>query len=170
MTVVMAGTLTTLKLWMRPIGGIGGGYLGDRFSTLGVLTTALFLAALGLVALVVLPTLGHIDPRAGVAMIAVVVLVIGILTYAIRGLYWSLLDQCGIPLRITGLAIGLVSLVGYSPDVFLPLVNGWTTEHFPGLLGYQFYFSYIAAISVIGGIAALALKRMRTTVAKDVLQ
>ncbi len=54
--------------------------------------------------------------------------------------------------------------------MFLPLVNGWTTEHFPCLLGYQFYFSYIAAISVIGGIAALALKRMRTTVAKDVLQ
>jgi MFS family permease len=170
MTVVMAGTLTTLKLWMRPIGGIGGGYLGDRFSTLGVLTSALFLAALGLVALIVLPTLGHIDPRAGVVMIAIVVLVIGILTYAIRGLYWSLLDQCGIPLRITGLAIGLVSLIGYSPDVFLPLVNGWTTEHFPGLPGYQFYFSYIAAISVIGGIAALALKRMRTTVAKDALQ
>jgi sugar phosphate permease len=170
MTVVMAGTLTTLKLWMRPIGGIGGGYLGDRFSTLGVLTSALFLAALGLVALIVLPTLGHIDPRAGVVMIAIVVLVIGILTYAIRGLYWSLLDQCGIPLRTTGLAIGLVSLIGYSPDVFLPLVNGWTTEHFPGLPGYQFYFSYIAAISVIGGIAALALKRMRTTVAKDALQ
>ncbi len=93
MTVVMAGTLTTLKLWMRPIGGIGGGYLGDRFSTLGVLTGSLFLAALGLMALVVLPTLGGIDPRAGVAMIAVVVLLIGILTYAIRGLYWSLLDR-----------------------------------------------------------------------------
>jgi predicted MFS family arabinose efflux permease len=89
MTVVMAGMLTTLKLWMRPIGGIGGGYLGDRFSTLGVLTTALFLAALGLVALVVLPTLGHINPRAGVVMIAVVVLLIGILTYTTRSMRHS---------------------------------------------------------------------------------
>ncbi len=169
MTVVMAGTLTTLKLWMRPVGGIGGGYLGDRFSTLGVLTTALFLAAIGLVALAVLPTL-HIAPHVGVAVIAVVVLVIGILTYAIRGLYWSLLDDCGIPLRITGLAIGLVSLIGYSPDVFLPLVNGWTTEHFPGLPGYQIYFSYIAAISVVGGVAALALTRMRKTVTKDAIR
>ncbi|WP_346730302.1 MFS transporter [Caballeronia sp. dw_276] len=169
MTVVMAGTLTTLKLWMRPIGGIGGGYLGDRFSTLGVLSTALFLAAIGLVALAVLPTM-HIEPRVGVAVIAVVVLVIGILTYAIRGLYWSLLDDCGIPLRITGLAIGLVSLIGYSPDVFLPLVNGWTTEHFPGLPGYQIYFSYIAVVSVIGGVAALALMGMRKTVAKDAIR
>ena len=91
MTVVMAGTITTLKLWMRPIGGIGGGYLGDRFSKLGVVT-ALFLAALALVG----PDrcAAHLEPRAaGVAL----VLFIGILTYAIRGLYWSLLDQCGIP-------------------------------------------------------------------------
>jgi MFS family permease len=169
MTVVMAGTLTTLKLWMRPIGGIGGGYLGDRFSTLGVLIAALFLAAIGLGVLVVLPSVGGLNPSVGIAAIAIVVLLIGVLTYAIRGLYWSLLDECGIPLRITGLAIGLISLIGYSPDVFLPLVNGWTTEHYPGLAGYQFYFSYIAGIAVIGGVAAIALKRMRarSTFAKE---
>jgi MFS family permease len=160
MSVVMAGLLTTLKLWMRPVGGIGGGYLGDRFSTLNVLISALFLAALGLVGLVVLPSLGHVNPRAVIAVIGIVVLLIGVLTYAIRGLYWTLLDSCGIPLRITGLAIGLVSLIGYSPDVFLPLVNGWITERFPGLAGYQFYFSYIAVVAVIGGFAAIALKRM----------
>jgi MFS family permease len=160
MSVVMAGVLTTLKLWMRPIGGIGGGYLGDRFSTLNVLISALFLAALGLAGLIVLPSLGHVNPHAVMAVIGVVVLLIGILTYAIRGLYWTLLDSCGIPLRITGLAIGLVSLIGYSPDVFLPLVNGWITERFPGLPGYQFYFSYIAVVAVIGGLAAIALKRM----------
>ena len=169
MTVVMAGTLTTLKLWMRPIGGIGGGYLGDRFSTLGVLIAALFLAAIGLGVLVVLPSVGGLNPSVGIAAIAIVVLLIGVLTYAIRGLYWSLLDECGIPLRITGLAIGLISLIGYSPDVFLPLVNGWTTEHYPGLAGYQFYFSYIAGVAVIGGVAAIALKRMRarSTFAKE---
>jgi MFS family permease len=172
MTVVMAGMLTTLKLWMRPVGGIGGGYLGDRFSTIGVLIVSLLLAALGLGALIVLPSAGHLNPRVGIAAIAIVVLVIGILTYAIRGLYWSLLDQCGIPLRITGLAIGLISLIGYSPDVFLPLVNGWTTEHYPGLAGYQIYFSYIAAVAVLGALAAVALRRMpaKSTVAVDSLR
>jgi hypothetical protein len=61
-------------------------------------------------------------------------------------------------------------LIGYSPDVFLPLVNGWTTEHFPGLPGYQIYFSYIAVVSVIGGVAALALQRMRKTITKDAIR
>ncbi|MFD1557446.1 nitrate/nitrite transporter [Paraburkholderia silviterrae] len=154
MSVVAAGMVTTAKLWMRPIGGIGGGFLGDRFSNLRVLIWAMFLAVAGLVGLIVLPALRNM------ALLGAVVLFIGLMTYAIRGLYWTLLDYCAIPMRITGLAIGLVSLVGYSSDIFLPLVNGYFTEHYAGLLGYQFYFAYIAVIGALGGIAALVLKRM----------
>ncbi|CAB3794058.1 Inner membrane protein YihN [Paraburkholderia caffeinitolerans] len=154
MSVVAAGMVTTAKLWMRPIGGIGGGFLGDRFSNLRVLIWAMFLAVAGLVGLILLPAMHN------VALLGAVVLFIGLMTYAIRGLYWTLLDYCAVPMRITGLAIGLVSLVGYSSDIFLPLVNGYFTEHYAGLLGYQFYFAYVAAIGALGGIAALVLKRM----------
>lgn len=154
MTVVAAGMVTTLKLWMRPLGGIGGGYLGDRLSNLRVLIWAMFLAVAGLIGLIVLPSLRNM------ALLGAVVLFIGLMTYAIRGLYWTLLDYCAIPMRITGLAIGLVSLIGYSSDIFLPLLNGYITEHYAGMLGYQFYFAYVAAIGAIGGIAALVLKRM----------
>ncbi|WP_413184852.1 MFS transporter [Paraburkholderia sacchari] len=154
MSVVAAGMVTTAKLWMRPIGGIGGGFLGDRFSNLRVLIWAMFLAVAGLVGLILLPALRN------VALLGAVVLFIGLMTYAIRGLYWTLLDYCAVPMRITGLAIGLVSLVGYSSDIFLPLVNGYFTEHHAGLLGYQFYFAYVAAIGTLGCTAALVLKRM----------
>ncbi|MHC5348541.1 MFS transporter [Metapseudomonas furukawaii] len=158
LSAVMAGTITTVKLWMRPIGGIGGGYLGDRFSTLSVLVVALALATLGMVGLIVFPVLNSL------AVLIALVLFIGLLTYAIRGLYWAILDSCRIPLRITGLAIGIISVVGYSPDVFIPLVNGWIADAFPGLLGYQIYFGYIAFIGTLGVIAALTLqKRIRNT-------
>jgi MFS family permease len=154
MSVVMAGVVTTLKLWMRPLGGIGGGYLGDRYSNLRVLIYAMFLAVAGLVGLIFLPALRNM------AVLGFVVLFIGLMTYAIRGLYWTLLDYCKIPMRITGLAIGMVSLIGYSSDIFLPLVNGYITERYAGMLGYQFYFAYVAAIGALGGIAALVLKHM----------
>ena len=154
MTVVAAGMVTTAKLWMRPIGGIGGGFFGDRLSNLRVLIWALFMAVAGLIGLILLPALRNM------ALLGAVVLFIGLMTYAIRGLYWTLLDYCAIPMRITGLAIGLVSLIGYSSDIFLPLVNGYITEHYAGMLGYQIYFAYVAAIGTLGGIAALALKRM----------
>ncbi|WP_321791016.1 hypothetical protein [Burkholderia pyrrocinia] len=54
-------------------------------------------------------------------------IVIGLLTDAVRGLYWSVLERCDVPPRVTGFAIGIVSLLGYSPDVFLPLLIGWLT-------------------------------------------
>ncbi len=149
----MAGTITTIKLWMRPIGGIGGGYLGDRFSTISVLIAALALATLGMLGLILLPALHNL------AVLVVLVLFIGLLTYAIRGLYWAILDSCHIPLRITGLAIGIISVVGYSPDVFIPLINGWIADAFPGFPGYRIYFGYIAAIGALGVLAAFTLKK-----------
>ncbi|WP_133647321.1 MFS transporter [Paraburkholderia flava] len=155
LSVVAAGVVTTAKLWMRPLGGIGGGYLGDRFSNLRVLIVAMFAAVLGLVALIVLPA------ARSVGLLAFVVLFVGAMTYAIRGLYWTLLDYCALPMRITGLAIGLVSLIGYSSDIFLPLVNGYVTQRFAGLMGYQIYFAYVASVGALGCVAALALARMK---------
>ncbi|MEZ0604346.1 nitrate/nitrite transporter [Paraburkholderia sp. IW21] len=154
LSVVMAGTITTLKLWMRPIGGIGGGFLGDRYSKVSVLVIALFLAALSLLGLMAAPRISsHV-------LLVFLVLFIGILTYAIRGLYWSLLDRCNIPVETMGLAIGLISVLGYSPDVFLPLINGYLTQNFPGVFGYQLYFGYVAGMAVLGGFAGLALRNM----------
>ena len=152
LSVVMAGTITTLKLWMRPVGGIGGGFLGDRFSKVNVLILALLLASLSLVGLIVSPSF-----RSHLALVFLV-LFIGVLTYAIRGLYWALLDDCDVPQRIAGLAIGLISVIGYSPDVFLPLLNGFVTQAFPGALGYQIYFGYVAGMAFLGAFAALALR------------
>ena len=154
LSVVMAGTITTLKLWMRPIGGIGGGFLGDRYSKITVLVIALFLAGLSLCGLIVAP---HIQSH---VMLVFLVLFIGVLTYAIRGLYWSLLDRCNVPVQTMGLAIGLISVIGYSPDVFLPLINGYLTQTFPGVTGYQMYFGYVAAVAMLGGCAGLVLRNM----------
>lgn len=152
MTAVMAGTITTIKLWMRPLGGIGGGWLGDRFSNVSVLIVALLLATLGMVGLILFPALGSLG------LLIATVIFIGLMSYAIRGLYWAILDTCRLPLRITGLAIGIVSVVGYLPDTFIPLINGYLIEHFPGALGYRLYFGYIAVVGALGTLAAIALR------------
>lgn len=66
----------SLKLWMHPI---GGGFVGDRFGTLNVLGAALFCAALTFVALIVFPSFNQL------VLLACVVIVIGLPTYAVRG-------------------------------------------------------------------------------------
>jgi MFS family permease len=153
LSATMAGVITTIKLWMRPVGGIGGGWLGDKFTNLRVLTWALVLAAGGMLGLIFLPKLQM------VSVVVVLVVFIGLMTYAIRGLYWAILDQCPIPERITGLAIGIISVVGYSPDVLLPLINGWVTQSFAGMLGYQIYFAYVLVMGSFGVLAALVLSK-----------
>ena len=153
LTAELAGIVTTIKLWMRPVGGIGGGWLGDRFSDLNILAWAFALVAVSMIGLIVLPAFHR------VGVVIVLVVFYGLLTYAIRGLYWSTLKHCPIPRRMMGLAIGVISVIGYSPDALVPLINGWVIQHFPGQLGYQIYFGYVLVVGTCGLFAVIALKK-----------
>lgn len=152
LSAVAVGSITVAKLWMRPIGAAAAGFAGDFLDRERVLGALLLLAAVSLAGLVVLPA------GAGTAMLLTMVLVIGILTYAVRGIYWATLESCNVPNRTKGLAIGAISLLGYSPDIYLPLINGALLERFPGKLGYDIYFSGIAIMGIFGALAAWRLK------------
>ena len=56
LTAVMVGTITLAKLWMRPIGGIAAGFIGDLINPEKVLSLLLVLASLALAAMAFLPT------------------------------------------------------------------------------------------------------------------
>ena len=144
LTALAAGSVTLTKLWMRPIGGITIGFLGDRYSKELLLAWLLGLASTSLIAICFLPLAGNMPAIIGM------VLVIGYLTYAIKGLYWSLLDLCPVPRRIIGLAIGVVSFIGYMPDVLLPLYDGYLSRNYPRAESYQIYFTSIALCGYLG--------------------
>ena len=95
--------------------------------------------------------------NAGAGILLAVVLFIGLATYAIRGIFWATLDSCEIPTRIKGLAIGVISLIGYSPDIYLPLINGFLLERYPGKPGYSMYFSGIVFMGLLGTLSAWRL-------------
>jgi len=152
LTAVAVGSITVAKLWMRPIGAAAAGFAGDYLNREKVLAILLLFASISLGGLVILPT------TAGIPMLLAVVLSIGILTYAVRGIFWATLESCNIDNRIKGLAIGAISLLGYSPDIYLPLINGALLQRYPGKLGYGIYFAGIAIMGVLGAIAAWRLK------------
>ena len=153
-TAVTAGFITVAKLWMRPIGGIGAGFLGDKYGKENILAISLLGSSLGLVIMIAFPQLKSVH------FLLAIVLLIGALTYAIRGLYWAILDDCNIPLHVTGLAIGIVSLIAYTPDIFLPQINSFIAARYEGITVYNLYFGYIAVMGVLGTLAALKLKKM----------
>ena len=152
LTAIAVGSITVAKLWMRPIGAAAAGFAGDYLNREKVLAILLLLASISLGGLVILPT------TAGIPMLLAVVLSIGILTYAVRGIFWATLESCNIDNRIKGLAIGAISLLGYSPDIYLPLISGALVQRYPGRLGYGIYFAGIATMGVLGALSAWRLK------------
>ena len=151
MTAVTVGSITVAKLWMRPIGAIAAGFVGDRFDLEKVLAGLMLGGSAALAALIVLP----LNVSAGILL--AVVMLVGFMTYAIRGIYWATLDSCGISVRIKGLAIGVISLIGYSPDIYLPWINGVLLERYPGKPGYSIYFGGIVLFGLLGTLSAWRL-------------
>ncbi|MDA0796590.1 MAG: MFS transporter [Proteobacteria bacterium] len=158
LTAVAVGTITVAKLWMRPIGGIAAGFIGDWSSPEKVLSILLVFASISLSMMAFLPT-----TSASIVML-VVVLLIGLLTYGVRGLYWATLGGCNVPNKIKGLAIGMISMIGYFPEMYLPLISAPLLEQYPGGLGYRIYYLIISACGLLGAYAAYLLGRPKPPV------
>ena len=154
MSAVAVGVITVAKLWMRPIGAIGAGFVGDFCNLEKTLGWLLLASTVSLLVLIYVPS------GASASLLLVIVLTIGLLTYAVRGIFWGSLNRADIPEQTKGLAIGVVSFIGYSPDIYLPLINGPILECWPGRMGYSIYFGIIAVSGLIGVAAAFRLQKL----------
>lgn len=150
---VFGATLGTFRDWMRPIAAVGAGLLADRFLTSRVVATAFLLLTVGYGSLSFMPTETSL-----LWLLWGQVAVVGIAVFALRGIYFALLRTIGIPMALTGTAVGFISLVGFAPDVFGHLLAGWFVDSHEGSLGYQHYFAFLAIVAVIGLIATLAIR------------
>ncbi|MDG1495785.1 MAG: MFS transporter [Porticoccaceae bacterium] len=153
LTAVMVGGITVAKLWMRPLGGIAAGFIGDWKSPEKILCLLLALASIALATMAFLPT------TAATLIMLAVVLLIGLLTYGVRGLYWATLGGCDVPNNIKGLAIGIISMIGYLPELYLPLFSASLIEQYPNGLGYKIYYLILSVFGLLGAYAAYLLAR-----------
>ena len=76
-------------------------------------------------------------------------------TYSIRALYFSIMQEGHIPLILTGTTVGLISVVGYTPDIFATPMIGYFLDNYPGILGHQYVFTILVIFSLIGLIASV---------------
>lgn len=75
--------------------------------------------------------------------------------YGLRGLYFAIFKEAGIPPALTGTAAGIVSVVGYTPDIFIGPINGYLTDTYPGALGHEYFFAVLAGFAVLGFLSTL---------------
>ena len=151
---VDAAQIVAWGVWTRPLAALVLGLLGDRFgiSRMTILCFAMLMVSHALFAFTG-TALGTLS------MILLNTLVTGIAIFGLRGLYFGLLEEGNIPTAATGTAVGLVSVIGYTPDVYIAAVAGYLIDQNPGLAGFQYLFILLLVFSLVGALAAVAFDR-----------
>ena len=151
---VEAARLVAIGSWMRPVAALGCGMLGDRFHasrTIIVLFALLLLSDLFFALTTPVPGAAWI--MLGNTLLTCVAI------FGFRGLYFALFEEASVPPAVTGTAVGFVSVVGYTPDIFVTFVAGLLIDASPGIEGHQHFFLFLSAFALLGLIAAFALSR-----------
>ena len=136
-------------LFARPVIGVIIGILADRTQTTFWLLISFLITFFGAMLLAT----GLVSNTTTI-LFFISILVVATGVYAARSLYFAVMKSGQIPLVLTGTAVGLVSLIGYTPDIFAGPLIGYLLENSPGIVGYQQVFYLLAFFSLIGGVAA----------------
>ena len=152
LSVTIGATIAVGKMWFKVFIPLISGYLGDKFGIAKAVAWLFFILILNYVFIAFLPGKVSLVPLmfASLALGSIAV-------YAMRGIYFALLEEGHIPMAVTATAAGVISAVGFTPDIFMPLLGGVLLDKFPGALGYRYFFLTTAAICLVGLVASMII-------------
>ena len=147
---IEAANVSSLQLYLRPLVCILIAMLADKSSYI-------YFIIFGFVTMLIGSTIfafGIVQLNMNfVFYLSLIIVATG--TYAIRALYFSIMQEGRIPLVLTGTAVGLISVVAYTPDIFAPPIFGYFLDKYPGLLGHQYVFTILVLFSILGLLASI---------------
>jgi nitrate/nitrite transporter NarK len=154
MSVVFGGAIAVAKMWFKPIPAATAGFLADRIGT------SRTVAWLFLVLIISFAVSAMLPGSPGLILVMLVnIAVASSAVFASRGVYFALLEEGNIPLTLTGTAVGTISVIGYTPDIFMPVLGGALLDRYPGVAGYRYLFLLITGMCVLGLLATLIIMR-----------
>lgn len=151
---VQAASIGALSFWIRPFAALGAGLLADRFRGSNVIIGCFAMLAVSNIAVVWLAG----DASTAWLLLAAVAST-SAAVYALRGVYFAVFEEAKVPLEFTGSAVGIVSVVGYTPDIFMGPLMGYILDRHPGAHGHQDLFLFLAGSAVVGLLATVAFQR-----------
>ena len=152
-----AASFAAYATYLRPISAISAGVIADKFDCSKTIKN-LFLISI-LVYLILFST----TPNNHTAWIIYLNILLTFVTvFALRGIYFALLQDAQFPQSKTGVIVGFVSLIGYTPDIFFGSLTGRILDNSPGVDGHQNYFLFLMLISILGLITTYFLSRNKT--------
>ncbi len=154
MTVVFGGGIAVAKMWLKPIPAAAAGFLGDRIGASRAVAWSFLVLIVSFTVFAVIPG----NPGL-IFLMLVNIAVASIAVFASRGVYFAMLEEGSIPLSLTGTAVGIISIIGYTPDIFMPVLGGALLDRYPGAPGYRYLFLFVTGMCVLGLLATLIIMR-----------
>jgi nitrate/nitrite transporter NarK len=152
---VQSAQVGTFLLFIRPVVGVAIGLLADKSRATLWLLIGFILSFFG----ALLFATGWVSAQSHLWFF-VSTLIVALGVYATRTLYFAVMQQGKIPLWLTGTAVGLISIVGYTPDIFAGPAMGYLLDNWPGEQGHQYVFAMLALFCFLGSMAAWVYFRM----------
>lgn len=109
-----------------------------------------------------------IPAGASVALVSLYTLLPGLFGLALYGVVFSIANETRIPAAVMGTAVGIASIIGYTPDFFMATMFGTWLDNY-GAGGYNFIFIFLAAVCIMGvGASFFIRKRAKMIQEKEV--
>ena len=147
---IQAANIGSLQLYLRPLVCVIIALIADK-------TSYIYFIIIGFITMLIGATIfafGIVQLNMNfVFFFSLIIVATG--TYAIRALYFSIMQEGRIPLIMTGTAVGLISVVGYTPDIFATPIIGYLLDKYPGVLGHQYVFTILVLFSILGLLASI---------------
>ena len=157
-----AAKATALTFWVRPIAAIAAGLAADRVGRFPTLTVSFLAMALLYGVLALSPD--WVSDRASIPVLIIAMLLgSAAFAYALRGVYFAVAGDLNVPDHQVGAAMGLISVVGFLPDVFFGPLSGVALDNLAGAAGHQLVFRSTAILALFG--AGLSIINGRATTA-----
>ncbi len=152
---VDAAKTGTFLLFIRPIVGVTVGFLADKSRPSFYLILGFLLSIVG----AILFASGILsEGTALLFFLTIIITAMGV--YAARVLYFAVLKEGKIPLALTGTAVGIISFIGYTPDIFAGPMMGYFLDNFETVQGHQYVFWILTGFSGVGLIASLLFHKI----------
>lgn len=154
MNDVESAEFTSAAAYLRPIAAISAGFIADRFIVSKVIKYSFLILVLSYILLFLF------SPSFFAEKIIIGNILISFTgVYAIRGVYFALLDETNTSANLTGTAVGVISVIGFTPDIFFHSLAGRILDASPGLIGHQNFFLFLAIISIFGMLSTIAISQ-----------
>jgi nitrate/nitrite transporter NarK len=140
--------------FIRPIAAISIGWIADKYIPSKIIIPSFTILILGSALLGF-----EFFNQQPIYLSFIVFIFIALGTYSLRGLYFAIIEETKTPIQMTGTLVGIISVVGFTPDIFMSLFIGYMLGENPALAEYQQLFTTFTIVPIIGLLATLGFRK-----------